>query len=305
MRISDLREGLIKLPKTLLAKMQHDTRTALWSLWKVCFEESNPGHHEEWEKYGKLHGLTYDDRVETSALVTFSYIDNGEEIARDNPQFPKINPEVLSGTRGGLGVLIELWVVLNTDGHFRNPDLTRGTFGPLPGGRTGGLIRINSRFREILSTYDMSDTKWFKVTEFIDNAMGTVEHELTHYVQYFYLAHRDKRQVQSTRGTNSDAVDYNTSNIEFDPKIKSAITDFSTEIQTMVYPTPHRVSEKIRQYVCADGFDAARQKFYQNEFFWMLRKTDVARWKKAIRIFTTNLRNMPEFKDSDYLKNFW
>jgi hypothetical protein len=287
-----------------LRQMQHDTRTALWSLWKVCIDESAPAHLPEWEKYGKKHGLRYDKRVETSETVTFEYRDDGAQIARDNPRLPKLDQTMVMADGASH---IELWVVLNTDRHFRTPQTTRGTFGPLPQqSRKGGLIRINARFADVLSEWSMADRYWHTVTDFIDNAMGTVEHELTHYVQYFYFAHRDRRQVQSTSGRDvPDALGYNTSNIEFDPKIKSAITDFATEVSKMVSPTPRRISEKIREFVAADGFDPARRRFYQNEFFWALRKTDEARWKKAIRIFTTNMRNMPEFEDTEYLKNFW
>lgn len=132
----------------------------------------------------------------------------------------------------------------------------------------------------------------------IEYALTTLEHELTHAVQFMILQQLHPMQVSgsghrdaSDKGSFSEV--YYTSQREFDPQLKSALKDFEHLARRKGAKTKASKLELLRKYTWDDTPKANvpnvadERKPDRSPFFQSLKRVDQPRWKKALKLFTT------------------
>jgi len=132
--------------------------------------------------------------------------------------------------------------------------------------------------------------------ELIERMRTTYKHELTHYVQYVALQWAHDDQVKTNREPEEDyksADDYQTSPIEFDPKIVSAIGYTLNAIRRRRQPSD-QVIKAIAARVTQSDSGAPNPELSDVQpldFFVALKKRSPAKWKLAVKKFYTELTN--------------
>lgn len=142
----------------------------------------------------------------------------------------------------------------------------------------------------------------------IDRAEGTVEHELTHYMQFKVFGKVDPKQISDKGKSSRDAEgstkaqqEYLSSQVEFDPQLKGRIKDIEVMVKALrrrkgletvdwkpfakiatgsADPKEVHAKYNIPTYVNIGG---------EMDFFENLKKLDQAKWKKAVKQFMLEL----------------
>ncbi len=135
----------------------------------------------------------------------------------------------------------------------------------------------------------------------LEQYKGTLEHELTHMIQFLVLGdlhakqlltHEPGEDVQSNSKESKDI--YFTSPIEFDPWIKAEVT----KIRALMRRQKKDSVEKralIKKFISADLTQDQATKLEDNadpersDFFISLRRQDLKQWKKAAKLLTSKL----------------
>jgi hypothetical protein len=107
----------------------------------------------------------------------------------------------------------------------------------------------------------------------IKNGLGSIEHELSHFIQHHVLALLHLDQVKGEGSDEPSKDDYFTSNIEFDPLVKSAIRDFRVIAEKGRVTGHHGQTRAL--------FDGWAE---QNGFLSALKRSSEAKWRKAIKL---------------------
>lgn len=115
------------------------------------------------------------------------------------------------------------------------------------------------------------------VLQKIKEGFATIEHELTHLVQFKVLQFLHSDQIKSHEGTyeigTDSEVKYYNSNIEFSPVLKTELRDFRSFVEKMKIESS---SKKTKDFF---------NKWVQTSpFFIVLKQYNDSNWKKAIKI---------------------
>jgi hypothetical protein len=105
---------------------------------------------------------------------------------------------------------------------------------------------------------------------------AVIKHELTHFIQHRCFKSRSLSQIDT--GDSDDYSSYTTSNIEFDPIIKTEIGKFVSSH----YPY---LSDKDLRFLVRDYLK-------HSSFFKTLKHTDQDKWEKASREFYRRLEDI-------------
>lgn len=306
MRFQDLKEGLIKLPQTLLSDIQTFVIDSMVKKYQYTLNYVadnklfNPKHYQKHtdtvaklaQKYNVDVSREAVDEVCEREVFTKQFQDDGDEMKRHYPDL--VRQDIGSGETNR--IMVQIW--FNTDRSGLKKSV-RGTYGAKG---AGSFIKINPMFNDNLSPFTIRDKTAFEIEDMIENFNGVVEHELTHYVQYAYFASKDDRQVQgpSTTGDSQEGSDaYHNSQIEFDPKIKSAITELEIQLKKITYPSKDAVHNRIKEFV-----GAVEDSYSTDAFMLSLKRNDTKKWKKAVKLIVSNIRGN-NLTLKDYLKDFW
>ena len=136
----------------------------------------------------------------------------------------------------------------------------------------------------------------------LDKYIGTLKHEFTHAIQFEFLRHKDEDQVSSlyrakATSKNIPKNTYNLSNVEFDPIIKTELSNFKSVLRH-IKPLKGISITKIISYLTGSTnvpYIIERQ----SEFFLALKRFDSTRWKLAVKKFSAEVIKMKEEIDKD------
>lgn len=82
--------------------------------------------------------------------------------------------------------------------------------------------------RKTLKTTQADKTINGKIRAFLNEAKGSVEHELAHMIQFKYLKEKSPEQVSVNKNYDSDNSEYFNSSVEFSPQIISSINSMES-----------------------------------------------------------------------------
>lgn len=274
MTSSNLHEGLIKLPPGLLEALQDFTLK--WYFAHV-FAEIEKRHRFDDETLERAHRIVSSAAREHDAMPTQEQI----RIARKKTAFIKTfgtDEQVYHESLPKVKLKVQLDRQSNLHGNL---GLYRDhtafiTVSPFNMHMTGQALRTLSSLRYALS----------KVPELI----GTLEHELTHLIQYRTLSKKSERQI----GIHDDysltgEVDaaWALSDIEFDPAIKSARGELK-KLESKYKSFPGYNKESLRDAFL--GVGKVPEFMHPNDtshFFELLKSLDSRKWRKAVKLFMT------------------
>ena len=152
---------------------------------------------------------------------------------------------------------------------------------------------------------------------------GVLKHELTHYVQYNYLAPMDARQVDSEFYRNSSNANHDMSpedkdryylgQIEFDPHIKTSVATLLSAYQEIENDSGWKLFPEDK-FVLFQQFIGARQKaafvagvmftLPVSKFFFALKRKDKRRYQLAVKgLFKALSERVPGFRAYGKFKN--
>lgn len=128
----------------------------------------------------------------------------------------------------------------------------------------------------------------------LPNAVGVLEHELTHAIQFIVLSKFHDSQIGDEDSVKFDAATkdkYFNSQIEFDPFIKTMVAKFKAADLAM-----KKISPDYDRKISLEYFTGAHEKLSDkelqkvsfmkpNEFFISIKKHDKEKWKKAVKLF--------------------
>src|ERR1017187_2354388 len=149
-----------------------------------------------------------------------------------------------------------------------------------------GYFTINPRsFMDLVNSDDFTIDK---LTTLLEKIKTSVWHEASHAVQHNSLKWMDKSQVAKDRTVRDNAssskedkrTEYLTAAVEFDPQIKTKILLF----KKIVEKDPQNVLKNLAAFVGAIQLEGTKG----DEFFLALKKNDIKKWKKAVKLFYLN-----------------
>lgn len=142
--------------------------------------------------------------------------------------------------------------------------------------------------------------------DMITRVKGILEHELSHYMQFKVLSRGHVQQIHdagkrvSADQKEGDDEEYYTSQVEFDPQIKTAISDYKTLERKMLKKYPDQRTRPLRDWMTATGTRTAALYGIDRhddwlipdepfEFFKKLKQLDNGKWKRAVKYFMGHL----------------
>ena len=149
----------------------------------------------------------------------------------------------------------------------------------------------------------MSQFNHTEASRLVDNTLGIVEHEITHCVQsmVLFLLHPSQydpdRQGRSVRGLRKDQAKqdrYYTSDIEFDPWVKTSIRELKSVFSKNKATTPAQKKELFTRFTYGDVQPSSISKaddgkYTRSNFFKSLRRSDPEKWKKAVKLLASEV----------------
>lgn len=146
----------------------------------------------------------------------------------------------------------------------------------------------------LLSTFNHAE-----VSRSINNTLGIVEHELTHAVQAMVLWLLHSKQYDHTEGKSASNLPteeakkdkYFTSDLEFAPLVKSSVRELKSLFGKNKATTDQEKKELFTKFTYSDVAEksvnsADDKKFARSPFFKSLKRSDSAKWKKAVKLLS-------------------
>ena len=269
MKIEISLSGLIKLPPNLVSHVQNLVRIKLLSYALYSTESS-----EYSEVHALIERLMKEYNIEP---IDFMAAMQHTETNVDVSGLPKSYYKFMSLQDG---IIIGLDNVNSKSAaYFSKPNKL---FVCTAGLRKYLFSKFTVFYRDLKSYFDELD--------------ATVLHELTHYVQHNFLheANKGMKSRYDSRRPDFDVDDYYSSQIEFDPQIKTEVAHL-LEFCKRHYGTfrieDSQINALVSYYVGAKS-EAETSKLVTpsvlvSDFFKSLKKVKPMAYKKAIRLFST------------------
>lgn len=267
MKIQISLSGLIKLPATLLHNVQAAVKRKILSYAIHSTEGYDDYEHifKLFNKYANDNNIALEPIIESMSDVEIDV--NVEGLPTSYYKYAKpVDKIVIRLTTIGT----------NSAAHFSKPNtLTFNTF----------------FIRSIM--YSKHPVKYSDVVRYFESLDSTVEHEVSHFIQYNFLHPKNfgikKRYEQKSEDFDID--DYYTSTVEFDPTIKSEANNFILALKDFYgsyLMDRKQLNARISYYVLASNDNKlAIPGVGQSRFFSALKRKKPTAWKKAIRLFGT------------------
>jgi hypothetical protein len=316
-----LTEGMIKLPVKLLGKMESQLEETVFSYLRTRLEKAGPSEKDtklalklfdEWMKdnHPKVKAKKFDLKTEfvSSKIGDVTIDDLPEKYKKLLDRHTTFNTKPLvlkmrfnsmidDGTYSSDKNIIEL----NLD-RFKHFDYER-LYSFIQKLNEEGLspAKVNHCEKVVREIFN-------RLEDGYDRSLGTLHHELTHYIQYKILSRGHEKQIDnsgksiSAAETDKANEEYHSSQIEFDPWIKSIVKDIQSvykkikrkypayEFRPLVdFLTGAAPRSKANNHVERFETDAfVPTKPYA--FFTDLKKVDTKKWKKAIKYLMAELK---------------
>jgi len=283
MRLKELLvEGFIKLPPKLRDRMVNSFMTKYFAWLQDKIDELEGKEYTENKKIIDKYLLKYKiniDEEDTESIGGMNKIRLYYEIdVNELPYYDKLSklyPDFKEM------IIPKLMLVMD----FKGTDV-QGKYSP-----NLQIITLNMGPLNLANTDDLEKT----LNRFLPSAIGTLEHELTHAVQYLVLRKFHSDQVGDEESVKFDGEfrdKYLNSQIEFDPFLKVLVSRFKAVDSDMkrINRTEYDPKLSLEYYVCAKDklSDDELEKvsfMKQNEFFDALKRRDKEKWKKAVKLF--------------------
>lgn len=125
----------------------------------------------------------------------------------------------------------------------------------------------------------------------IDKAIGTLEHEITHLVQELIMIvlHSDQDSVEGKYSGDNKKDSYYTSQTEFDPMVKSSIRAINSLFSKKKAKTVQEKKDILNKFTWGDTQpdkipNEVAIEDDRSRFFRALRRSDMAKWKRAVKL---------------------
>jgi hypothetical protein len=146
-----------------------------------------------------------------------------------------------------------------------------------------------------------------RLNDKISHIDGLVDHELTHYIQFKVIGRGHEQQIQNTGRSHaepgshqSNTDSYYSSQIEFDPQIKSAIANIVTSINRLKRKLKRDFNWHVLARVAVGelSHDEAFEQLKLDDnalvveplhFFTTLKRVDQVKWRKAVKLFIAGI----------------
>jgi hypothetical protein len=305
-----IEEGLIKLPQKLVAAVnRHAVEQYLSYLSYLLIKDRDDGvtwgktederkaNHHEWhealyktiDKFAERNGLKLSPTKNFNYPASFSQSENDLPPSYgDNKHDFQLRVQIdFTGSKfaGGLA---------NASGAYYDPD--------------ENIIMVNGR--KLLGKSPLSKDPE-DVAKDIRLLQSHLRHELTHYIQFGFLQHNHPEQVadndygNKTGDTFNDMKRYFTSQVEFDPQVKSTIDSILNAIPVAIWrkmdvetmnavlnrfvggdlgKTVNRIEVPIAGTVM---YNVSQKIPAVPNFLRFLKNDDMKRWRKAAKLVVT------------------
>lgn len=140
--------------------------------------------------------------------------------------------------------------------------------------------------------------KHVEVARHLEQALGTIEHELTHGIQFMVLQQLHPKQAdveghanaKASAATEFDDV-YHSSQLEFDPQVKSAIRAFKLQARREGAASKQERRDLIDRFTWADTAvdnlpEPSHVPTSRSAFFSSLKRVDMKQWRKAVKLLS-------------------
>lgn len=295
MKLNDiLQEGLIKLPRKALSDMTKFFVKMYLAYYHDHIEEELVGKaYYEANKLADEVAREYDVEVDEkdakrlSRQIKETFLINEDDLPYSD-RLKKIYPNFIEE----LGLPIKIKMVLD---FVHTKDDAVADFDP-----NDNTIRV-AMTKAKLTNLEDEESRRDALNKNLTQAIGLIEHELTHAIQHNVLSRFHQKQIANVfdvaNKKNLHASDnYANSQIEFDPWIKGEMAVFrSLEKEMKKLNTEYDRKLSLEYFVAARG--ASKNDYKNSEemekvmftspsvFFLSLKKHNPEQWKKAVKLF--------------------
>ncbi len=303
-----LMEGLIEVPQSLLKKLEHEVTTIIFSAARAQVKAGSKLSAkavEAIEGLAKKHGIKINSKMNPYQERVKRSIENVTK--QDLPPkyqglMDKSTPYVIGGVNDGK---LQLEVHLG-----QRQKVWSGSYGHEKNRIKINLTSLSAFISKAVKT--ITDPKTIKtlvddVEDRIESIKGTIEHELTHYLQFWVFTRGNMDIVTgevASKNAEGVAVNkeaaYYLSAIEFDPMIKSAIVSTVSSIKKLrkvlpkaqVGPVIEYVTGAIKAHDLVKRLDPKDDEitadllsdyYVKRSTFFFHLKQDPERYKKAVK----------------------
>lgn len=301
-----LNEGLIKLPPKLTQLMLD-----YFIYWYLAFLEGNANADKSYddedqdmiklalERLAKKHNVPIPSQVDIKKSMTNKAVYKRFPVEDLPPQYlervAKVKgPEAMEELKKA-----HVKFVVSFKKHPKidmDEDFPQGIFYPNPPEIIISIPNIQiqvPRMLELLSRFNHTEA-----SRNINFTLGIIEHETTHAVQsmILYLLHpsqydskTDGKSVRGLRKGQAKHEKYFTSNIEFDPMIKSSIRELKGLFGKYKAVSDKDKKEIFIKYTFSDVASKGISKaddVNRSSFFKSLKRSDPDKWKKAVKLLS-------------------
>lgn len=249
--------GLIKIPADLLKKVIDESHLIFLSFayHKTRLDSSVQKHHNLILKMLKYYEMSPIDQHLLADSFTIVFDDS--DLPEDYRKY----------ARGKNSIVVKIDTQeLKYYGYFREPST---------------ICLCVTKLYNLLRTPSCNEHEVFDAFKSID---GTIEHEITHYIQKNYL-----HGANSTRlpGYEKFGHEYYNSPVEFDPTIKSDLKDFATFASKL---DKNAINDAIKYFVHANYNTKFVFTFPKSTFFYSLRTKNKEKYIRAVKVFAQHAK---------------
>jgi len=294
-----LAEGLIKLPPKIVAEA---TKFLLEKLlaYLSSYEEGDKLDREVYatnlKRFAAKHDLSKPSRAEVEKAGRSKLAQTVLKLEIPESYVSSIK-RLHKGEIHKASFAIKYVIVFSGKHELLNPDES-GAFIEKPPTLLLNINALNLAREDVAQQVYVGAFK--EIERRIEYAVTTLEHELTHAVQFMVLKQLHPEQVSSsgTHGASDkgsfDEI-YYTSQLEFDPQLKSSLKDFEHLVRRKGAKTKEAKRELLHKFTWSDTAKAdipdVGEKVVsgRSPFFQSLKRVDHAKWKKALKLFSTKV----------------
>lgn len=298
-----LNEGLIKLPPKLIGGV-----TKYFVYWYLAFlqstAEADKSHDEDdldmiklgVDRLAKKYGVKPPSDADIKKSKTTRAIYKNFDV-EDIPQsylarVAEIHgPEAIDALKKAnvkFVVAFKEHPKIDHDGDF-----PQGIFYPDPPEIIISIPNMNTRLPTVIK--HLSQFNVAEAARRLDYTIGIVEHEVTHAVQsmVLYLLHPKQydKVGKSAQGLDSNQAKqekYYTSQLEFDPWVKTSIKELKALFGRKKVNDVASKKELFKYFTFSDvqptEVSNVKDDHVRSDFFKALRRSDLVKWKRAIKL---------------------